>query len=70
MIYLSDVMLLCAVLCCAVQVDEDPLGSGDDEADSESEDKGDFDTEDTVACQWEKVQVHTCTHMYMHVQCI
>ena len=51
---------------CAVQVDEDPLGSGDDEADSESEDKGDFDTEDTVACQWEKVQVHTFIYMYIH----
>lgn len=37
-----------------VEPDDDPLGSGDDEADSETEDK-DFDTEDTVACQWEKV---------------
>ena len=38
-------------------MDEDPLGSEDDEVDSESEDK-DFDTEDTIACQWEKVCVY------------
>ncbi|CAI8046811.1 TFIIA-alpha and beta-like factor [Geodia barretti] len=36
------------------QVDDDPLGSGDDEPNSEDEEK-DFDTEDTIACQWEKV---------------
>ena len=39
-----------------LQGDEDPLGSGDDEQNSEDEDK-DFDTEDTIACQWEKVCV-------------
>ena len=36
-------------------MDDDPLGSGDDEPNSEDEEK-DFDTEDTIACQWEKVR--------------
>ena len=41
-------------LSLSEQLDDDPLGSGDDEPNSEDEEK-DFDTEDTIACQWEKV---------------
>ena len=39
------------------QNDEEPLNSDDDvsDGDSDVEGGGDFETEDTIVCQWEKV---------------
>ena len=40
------------------QNDEEPLNSDDDidDGDSDEEGGGDFETEDTIVCQWEKVR--------------
>ena len=39
-----------------IQNDEEPLNSDDDvEGESDEEGGGDFETEDTIVCQWEKV---------------
>ena len=39
------------------QNDEEPLNSDDDVSDGDSDEEGggDFETEDTIVCQWEKV---------------
>ena len=40
-----------------MQNDEEPLNSDDDVSDGDSDEEGggDFETEDTIVCQWEKV---------------
>ena len=56
-------MLCCQVLfLCVAQACDDPLNSDDDIDDDLGEDEpgNDFETEDNIVCQWEKVCVHVC----------
>ena len=44
------------------QNDDEPLNSEDDVSDANSDNEGgDFETEDTIVCQWEKVGHGLCS---------
>ena len=51
------------------QNDEEPLNSDDDVSDGDSDEEGggDFETEDTIVCQWEKVYNMSPTLNYRYI---
>ena len=77
--YINRVIWLANKKCCTLsqactyqaalfifQNDEAPLNSDDDISDANSDDGGgDFETEDTIVCQWEKVRQHSHAQMFL-----
>ena len=56
--------------CSFLQNDDEPLNSDDDvEGESDEEGGGDFETEDTIVCQWEKVATRNTIAMTVSYIC-